>query len=143
VLKVIIDTNVLISALIWAGNPRQLFDAGLDAGWRFYTTVALLGEFQRVLNYPKIAKALERKQKSHAEMTDLALSILRSVDAPALSAPVCRDPDDDAVLACALAVKADLIISSDNDLLVLGRFEGIPILAVAQALTLLPGSAAQ
>lgn len=58
---------------------------------------------------------------------------------PALASPVSRDPDDDAVLACALAAKADLIVSGDQDLLVLQAFEGIPIVTAAQALERLKG----
>ncbi len=58
---------------------------------------------------------------------------------PALASPVSRDPDDDAVLACALAAKADLIVSGDQDLLVLQAFEGIPIVTIAQALERLRG----
>ncbi len=47
---------------------------------------------------------------------------------------MCRDPDDDAVLALALAAKVDFIISGDEDLLAIGVFQGIPILSPAQAL---------
>jgi predicted nucleic acid-binding protein len=47
---------------------------------------------------------------------------------------VCRDKDDDAVLALALAAQADIVISGDDDLLCLASFEGIPILMPAQAL---------
>jgi predicted nucleic acid-binding protein len=53
-----------------------------------------------------------------------------------LPQPVCRDPDDDAVLALALATQADLIVSGDDDLLALGQFQGIPIVAPALALQL-------
>ena len=48
-------------------------------------------------------------------------------------------PDDDAVLALALGAQVDLIVSGDDDLLVLGRFEGIPIVNAAQALRLIDG----
>jgi predicted nucleic acid-binding protein len=51
---------------------------------------------------------------------------------PPLPAPVCRDPDDDAVLA--LAADVDFIVSGDNDLLVLQTFEGIPVLSPVDAL---------
>jgi predicted nucleic acid-binding protein len=65
---------------------------------------------------------------------DAARAILRSVEVPPLPAPVSRDPDDDAVLACALAAQAGLIVSGGKDLLVLGHFRHIPIVSVAQAL---------
>jgi len=51
-----------------------------------------------------------------------------------LPQPICRDPDDDAVLACALAARADLIVSGDEDLRVLAIFKNIPIVAAAEAL---------
>jgi predicted nucleic acid-binding protein len=58
---------------------------------------------------------------------------------PAVVAPVIRaDPDDDHVLACALAAKADLIVSGDSHLLNLKTYQGIPIVGAAQALTHLP-----
>ena len=56
------------------------------------------------------------------------------IDPPPLAQPVCRDKDDDAVLALALAAHADIVISGDDDLLCLNPFEGIPILMPAQAL---------
>jgi predicted nucleic acid-binding protein len=52
---------------------------------------------------------------------------------PPLPMPVCRDPDDDQVLALALAAKVDLVISGDDDLLSMKSFEGIPILTPAEA----------
>jgi len=55
------------------------------------------------------------------------------VVAPPLPQPVCRDPDDDAVLACALAAQADLIVSGDADLLVLKQFQNIRIITPAEA----------
>ena len=56
------------------------------------------------------------------------------VDPPPLTRPVCRDPDDDAVLALVLAAKVDWTVSGDDDLLVLQAFEGIAIITPAQAL---------
>lgn len=60
--------------------------------------------------------------------------IVTVVSTRQLEARVSRDADDDAVLACALAARADLIVSGDDDLLSLKRFAGIPIVTVAQAL---------
>lgn len=56
------------------------------------------------------------------------------VEPPPLTLPICRDPDDDAVLALALAAKVDWIVSGDDDLLVLQTFQGIDIITPAQAL---------
>jgi putative PIN family toxin of toxin-antitoxin system len=65
-------------------------------------------------------------------LTELRL-IAEFVDAPALLAPVCRDPDDDKVLAAAVAARADWVVSGDLDLLSLGAFQGIRILTPAAA----------
>jgi predicted nucleic acid-binding protein len=62
------------------------------------------------------------------------------VEPIALDQPACRDPDDDIILATALAAHADLIISGDDDLLVLHPFQGIPILNASQALEFLANS---
>jgi predicted nucleic acid-binding protein len=52
---------------------------------------------------------------------------------PPLPRPVCRDPDDDEVLALAIAAKVELMVSDDNDPLSLGSFEGVPIVVPAEA----------
>ena len=56
------------------------------------------------------------------------------VEPEPLLAPICRDPDDDHVLACAMAADADIIVSRDKDLLDLHEYQGIPILASPDAL---------
>jgi uncharacterized protein len=60
--------------------------------------------------------------------------LVEVVDPPPLPEPVCRDPDDDAVLALALAAHVDLIVSGDDDLLVLQVLEGVSICNAAAAL---------
>ena len=57
------------------------------------------------------------------------------IEPPPLPQPVCRDPDDDQVLALAIAAKVDHIVSGDKDLLSLSSFQGIPIIPPAQAIS--------
>jgi predicted nucleic acid-binding protein len=59
------------------------------------------------------------------------------IEPPPLPRPVCRDPDDDEVLALAIAAKVELVVSGDNDLLSLGSVEGVPIIRPADAITLI------
>ncbi len=73
------------------------------------------------------------REKALAEVRQLA----EVIEPPPLPQPVCRDPDDDEVLALAIAAQADLIVSGNNDLLVPQQFNGIPILTPAQAAALL------
>jgi uncharacterized protein len=77
-----------------------------------------------------LVRSKTTRERSLAEVRQLA----EVVEPPPLPAPVCRDPDDDEVLALALAAKIDLIVSGNNDLLGLQVFEGILILIPAQAL---------
>ena len=133
-MRVVLDNNILVSALIWRGLPRRVLDEGLELGWQFYTSPELFDELERVLNYPHLAKAIVKKQQTPTAILNLLRDVLRVVQAPALTSRVCRDPDDDAVLACAKSASADLIISGDQDLLVLHAVEWIQIVTAAQAL---------
>jgi uncharacterized protein len=133
-LRVVIDTNTWVSGLIWPGHPKQLITRVLLGDLRSITSPELAAEFQRVLAYDRLHKAMQKRGMNTAEVAAQFGLISDVIPAPALSAPVCRDPDDDAVLACALAAKADWIVSGDKDLLVLQSFAGIPIVTAAQAL---------
>lgn len=86
------------------------------------------------MHYPRISTALTKRGLMASELVSQIGLVSDVVSAPKLPHPVCRDPDDDEVLACAVAVKADFIVSGDKDLLVLQSYEGIPILTVMQAL---------
>ena len=101
-----------------------------------YSSGVLLEELADVLTRPSAAKRLALIDKQAHEVLLDYIAAVEIVAAPALPQPVCRDPDDDAVLALALSASADLIVSGDNDLLVLGQFEGVPIVNAAQALAL-------
>jgi putative PIN family toxin of toxin-antitoxin system len=136
----VLDTNILVSALIWRGMPRRLLEEGFAAGVRFHGSLALLAELREVLWYPKLLEIERQRGLDPAALFDAARAILRVSESPPLPAPVCRDPDDDAVLACALAAKAGLIVSGDKDLLALGHFQRIPIVTAAQALARLQAS---
>lgn len=70
------------------------------------------------------ATAARHQAQSNAEVVQPAV----------LSARVCRDADDDAILGTAIAASADLIVSGDKDLLVLRQYQGIPVITPAEAL---------
>jgi putative PIN family toxin of toxin-antitoxin system len=130
----VLDTNVLVSALIWRGTPGTLLEQGVAEGVQWLTSPALLAELRATLLHPKLLAAQRDRKLDPIALFDAARVILRSVESPALPQPVGRDPDDDAVLACAVAAQAALIVSGDRDLLVLKHFQGIPIETAAQAL---------
>ena len=131
--RAVIDTNVLLAALLWRGPPHALLAQIRDGMLGLVSSPALLAELTDVLGRAKFDAILTRsntsREKAMAELRQLA----EVIEPPPLPQPVCRDPDDDEVLALAIAAQADLIVSGDNELLVLLQFNGIPIVSPAQA----------
>lgn len=119
-MKLVLDTNVLLSAILVPGTCRDLLKGhALAHDW--ITSAGLLDE---------LAGALRDKLDLEPERTPLFLVYKRraSLVKPAgLPLPVCRDPDDDLVLATAIAARADCIITGDKDLLILKTHAGIRI----------------
>lgn len=138
-LRIVLDTNIAISGLIWRGPPHQLLVALTEDQFTAYTSYALVSELTRKLLGTKLGRELLKRDIA-AQQLVLSYGALCEFFSPApLTQRISRDPDDDAVLACALAAPADLIVSGDQDLLVLQAFEGIPIVTAAQALERLKG----
>jgi len=133
-MRAVIDTNVLLSALLWGGTPRALLEHVRNGTVTLISSPALLAELARVIDRPKFDVILLRTNTSRAQTLAEVRLLAEVIDPPPLAQPVCRDKDDDAVLALALAAQADIVISGDDDLLCLASFEGIPILMPAQAL---------
>ncbi|MDO8414446.1 MAG: putative toxin-antitoxin system toxin component, PIN family [Gallionellaceae bacterium] len=81
----------------------------------------------------KLAKQVQATGLTAAQMLRNYQRLATTITARRLAQQVSRDADDDAVLACALAAQADLIVSGDADLLVLKQFQGMPIVTAVQA----------
>lgn len=94
----------------------------------------LLAELAVVLGRSKFDAILTRSNTSREQLLAEVRQLAEVIEPPPLPQPVCRDPDDDQVLALALAAQTELIVSGDHDLLVLQQFEGMPIVSPAQAL---------
>ena len=133
-MRAAIDTNVLLSALLWGGTPHALLEHVRNGTVTLISSPTLLAELARVLDRPKFDVVLLSSNTSRAQTLAEVRLLAEVIDPPPLAQPVCRDPDDDAVLALALAAQADVLISGDDDLLCLGSYESIPILTPAQAL---------
>lgn len=130
----IIDTNALLSGLLWQGTPHALLNLARNGTVELITNLDLLKEFSDVIQRPKFANILQRTSRTPARILAELRQLSEIVVTPPLPVPMCRDPDDDAVLACAIAAKVDVIVSGDDDLLTMKQFQGIPILTPAEAL---------
>ncbi len=133
-MRAVIDTNVLLSGLLWRGPSYALLEQVRNGAVTFISSPALLAELAQVLARPKFDTVLSRSNSSRQQMLAQMRMLAEVIDPPPLAQPVCRDPDDDAVLALARAAQADVIVSGDDDLLSLASFDSIPILNPAQAL---------
>ena len=132
-MKLVIDTNVLISAFLWQGTPGRLIDLCGEKECQLFTSRILLDELSNTLNMKKLTKNVLATGLTATQILSNYQRITSIVTARRLEHQVSRDVDDDAVLACALAAQADFIVSGDADLLVLKQFQGIPIVTAAQA----------
>jgi hypothetical protein len=121
-------------ALLWGGTPELLIEAAGDGALELFTSEALLAELAGILGRAKFAAGLRRKNLQAGEVVARYRELAETVDAPALEEAALRDPDDAAVLACAVAARADAIVTGDGDLHALGDYRGIPVLSPAQAL---------
>ena len=137
--RLVVDTNVLVSALLWQGTPGRLIERIGDQELHLFTSRALFDELDSVLHRKKLAKSVAATGLSADTMLANVRKLATLVTTRQLTAQISRDADDDAVLACALAARADLIVSGDDDLLVLGHFENIPIITANQALAVMIG----
>lgn len=133
-MRVVIDTNVLIAGLLWHGSPHALLTQVRSGALGLVSSPALLVELADVLSRTKFDAVLKRTSTSRERLLAEVRQLTQVLDPPPLAQPVCRDPDDDKVLALALAARVELIVSGDRDLLVLQQFEGMPIVDPAQAL---------
>ena len=132
-MRAVIDTNVLVSGLLWHGAPHVLLEHVRDGALGLVSSPALLTELEIVIHRAKFDLILTRSDTSRERALAEVRQLAEVIEPPPLPQPVCRDPDDDAVLALALAARVDLIISGDDDLLAMGSYADIPIVDAAQA----------
>ena len=138
-MRLVLDTNTVVSGLLWKGPPHVLLSKARDhRDISLHTSPRLLAELADILTRKKLASAVAASKRPAEALMRLYLSVVRVTEPGIVTPMVSSDPDDDHVLACALAAKADLIVSGDHHLLDLKAYQGIPIIGAAEALVRLP-----
>jgi putative PIN family toxin of toxin-antitoxin system len=127
VIRAVLDTNILISALLFTGPPSRLVPAWQAARFRPVVSAEILEEYLRVLAYPKFELAaaeirglIEEELLPYVETVRVKPSTVRSL----------RDPDDAKFITCALVADVRWVVSGDADLLTLHRVESVEIVSV-------------
>jgi putative PIN family toxin of toxin-antitoxin system len=127
--KVVLDTNIIVSAIGWEGPPRRVLLALRAGRHALITSPDLLGELTAVLRDPRL-----RPIAGHPLLAEILAWIHRPEHLvyPSEHIDVIRtDPADNMVLEAAVAGKFDAIVSGDQHLLALKQFKGIPVMAAA------------
>lgn len=128
--RVVLDTNVVLSALLFSGGPAARVRAGWQSG-RFVplASTVTVAELVRVLRYPTFRLSAEEQEELLADFVPWVEAV--QVPDPPPAVPACRDPFDLPFLHLAVAGRARVIVSGDRDVLALGGSPGLcPVLGV-------------
>jgi putative PIN family toxin of toxin-antitoxin system len=132
-LRLVLDTNLLVSGLIGTGLPRRLIDGAKVGEFELCTSEVLLAEPLEVLSRDKFATRLSQAGLTPEGVVDDLRRLAVVVSPSDVPKVVLTDPDDDHVIAAAITGQADLIASGDKrDLLPISSFQGIPIITARE-----------
>ena len=133
-MRLVLDTNVVVSGLVWSGPPRRLLDMGRSGRVLLFSSAILLDELADVLAREKFAALLTAREITPAFLMQ-RYGMLATLAVPApVERTVPADEDDDHVIATAIGARADAIATGDQDLLQLHPYRQIQILSPADLL---------
>lgn len=128
-MRVVFDTNVLLSAFLWQKGLKPIYQIIRSGKVNPCFTQATWSEFLRALSYKKFEKQLLKIGVAPEEIIRLLVSRACFVSSHFQIEEIKEDPTDNSFLACALSAQASFIVSGDKHLLTLKEFQGIPILS--------------
>ncbi len=131
-MRIVADTNLLISSIFWNGPPYKIILLALDKKIDIFISEFILNEVRNVLKNPKEGFCLTEQEIE--DIIRVILSYVKIVKPREIKEIVMRDPKDDNILACGLTAKADFIITRDKDLLDLKEYVKIKIITPEQFL---------
>src|SRR3989338_1790851 len=111
--KVVLDTNILISALGWRGKPREIFNKAIDREFELIISEKQIEELKEVMDYPKFVFSEDQKLRFLKIIMEIAIVIEIQNKIRIIK----EDPDDDLILESAIESNADFIVSGDQHLL--------------------------
>lgn len=135
-MRLVLDTNVVASAMLWGGNPKLLLQARREKRVELFTSVAMLAELTDILDRPKFEKKIAASLMTVDQLVD-GYAELTQLVRPTPTPRIVADPDDDVVIGTALAARADFLVTGDRGLLDVGAYQGTRIVSVAEAINLI------
>lgn len=131
-IKAVLDTNVFVSALFWKGTPHKILQKGLFGDFTILTSAAIIEELQQTL----LVKFGFPNEDTRQFLTLIAIhsAFAEPEEVPRV---VLVDPNDDKVIACAIAGEAEYLVTGDRHLLALKKFGDITIVTPLRFLPLL------
>jgi uncharacterized protein len=131
--RIVLDTNVIVSALIWGGKPLRLLELAAECTITLCTSPELIAELADVLSRSHLAQRVANKHASVEQALSDYVELALIFRPPSVPRVVPDDADDDHVIAAAAAAGAVAIVSGDSDLLRIGEHGGVAIWTVAEA----------
>jgi len=136
-MKTVLDANVIVSAAVWGGNPRKIIKRVADGLDKLFIAEYIIDELEDVLRRPIFGLSSEEAELRIAEIERLGKKVAASPERRVTG--VCRDPDDDIYLECAVSAGADYLITGDRDLLDIKEYGGVKIVNARDYLDIVGG----
>ena len=134
-MRIVIDTNVWVSGLLWQGAPWELLRLAEAGHLTLCAAPAMLAELSDVLSHERLRSRLDQIGVTAAELIGYTMTMVSLFEVPEGDPIVLADPDDDVFLRCALAAEASFVVSGDRHLLELGAYADMPIVTIRDFLT--------
>jgi putative PIN family toxin of toxin-antitoxin system len=134
-MRVVVDTNIWISGLLFGGNPQKILELGSNKKITIICSIPILDEIIETLKYPKFQNRLSKLEITPENLLSTIYSYVQILPIKEIE-PIgdLRDPDDLKILATAITNRAVVIVSGDSDLLILKEYQGILIMTATEFL---------
>lgn len=132
--KVVLDTNTIISGILWDGNEGKVIEKAETHEIQLFISRKILEELQGVLKREKFSKKLQNKGQTIDKIV-AKIALIATLIEPTQKINIIKEnPDDNRILECAVSAKVNYIISGDSHLLNLKRYFGIDIMSASDFL---------
>ena len=130
-IRILPDTNIIISSVFWRGNPYEVVRRGILGGYKLVISAEILDEV-----VDKLRNKFQFPEESIQELIDILMTYCHIVEVTS-KFDVVRDKKDNKIIECAFDGKSDYIVTGDPDLLILKEFRGIKVVKAKEFLEVL------